>query len=90
MAKWGVTADKGAANVQSVLVVTAAAANMRRFRIYDWTMGCGATPNDLAFIHIAQRCTTASTGTSQTPNALDQADTLASTIVCKATTSPAW
>ena len=85
MAKWGVTADKGAASVQTVLGLTAAASNMRRAKVYDWTMGCSASPADNAFIHIAQRCTTAATGATQTPNALDAADTLASTIVAKGT-----
>lgn len=80
MARWGVTANKGAANVQGVLYANAAAANMRRARLYDWTLGCGASPADNAFTHIAQRCTTTPTASSTTPNALDPADTLASTI----------
>lgn len=81
MARWSVTANKGSANVQGVLYLLAAAASPRRARIYDWTIGCGASPADNAFIHIAQRCTTAPTGSAKTPNALDPADTLASTIV---------
>jgi hypothetical protein len=82
MARWGVKADKGAANVQSVVVLLAATASMRRARIYDWALGCGAAPADNTFIHIAQRCTIGSlAGAAKTPNALDQADTLASTIV---------
>ena len=85
MARWGVSADKGAASVQTVMAVTAAASSPRRARIYDWTLGCGASPADNAFIHIAQRCTTAGTGAAKTPNALDPADTLASTIVVKDT-----
>jgi hypothetical protein len=85
MARWSVAANKGAANVQVVLAITAAAASPRRAKIYDWTLGCGATPGDNAFVHIGQRCTTAGTGVALTPNALDPADTLASTIVCKDT-----
>ncbi len=82
MARWGVTATKGAnAAQQFVMTITAATASPRRARIYDWTLGCGASPADNTFIHIAQRCTTSATGASKTPNALDPADTLASTIV---------
>ena len=85
MARWSIAANKGAANVQSVALLVAAAASPRRARIYDWTLGCGASPADNAFTHIGQRCTTAGTGAALTPNALDAADTLASTIVCKDT-----
>lgn len=85
MARWGVSANKGAGNVQTVLAATAAAASPRRAKIYDWTLGCGASPADNAFTHIAQRCSTAGTGAAKTPNALDAADTLASTIVVKDT-----
>jgi len=80
MARWGVTASKGAANVQTVMGLSAAAASMRRAKIYDWALGCGASPADNAFIHIAQRMTTVPTGAAKTPNSLDPADTLASTI----------
>lgn len=85
MARWGVTANKGAGNVQSVLLLTAAAASPRRAKIYDWTLGCGASPADNVFTHVGQRCTTAGTGSALTPNSLDPADTLASTIVAKDT-----
>ncbi len=85
MAKASIAANKGAANVQSVAIITAAAASPRRAKIYDWTIGCGATPADSAFTHIGQRCTTAGTGAALTPNMLDAADTLASTIVAKDT-----
>lgn len=81
MARWGVLANKGAANVLGVLYLTAAASSMRRARVYDWTLGCSAAPADNTFLHIAQRCTTAPTATALTPNALDPADSLASTIV---------
>jgi hypothetical protein len=81
MARWGVAATKGAANVQGVLYLTAAAASPRRAKIYDLSMGCGAAPADNAFTWVMQRCTTAPTATGLTPNSLDPADTLASTIV---------
>lgn len=83
MARWGVIGNKGANNVQGVLYLTAAAASMRRARVYDWTLGCSAAPADNTFLHIAQRCTTAATGSALTPNALDPADSLASTIVAQ-------
>lgn len=85
MARWAVKANKGAANVQTILLLVAAAASPRRAKLYDYSIGCGATPGDNAFAHIVQRCTTAGTGAALTPNALDQADTLASTIVAKDT-----
>lgn len=85
MAKQTIGCNKGAANVQSVAIVVAAAASPRRCKVYDWLISCGATPADNSFTHIAQRCTTAGTGASLTPNMVDQADTLASTIVCKDT-----
>lgn len=81
MARWGVTANKGSANVQGVLYLAAAAANMRRARLYDYTIGTGASPADNSFVHVIQRHTTVPTGSAKTPNALDPADTLASTIV---------
>lgn len=83
MARWGVGGSKNASAVQSILVLTAASSSPRRARLYEYNVGSGATPADLAFIHIIQRCSTSGTGTSQTPNALDPADSLASTIVTK-------
>lgn len=80
MARWGVSANKGAANVQGVLYLNAAAASPRRAKLYDYTIGCGASPADNAFTWILQRCTTVPTATTLTPNSLDPADTLASTI----------
>lgn len=85
MARWGVSANKGSASVQGVLNLNAAASSMRRAKIYDLGIGCGASPADNAFIWVIQRCTTAGTGTTVTPNSLDAADTLASTIVATAT-----
>lgn len=85
MARWGVTFNKGASNVQGVGYLNAAASSPRRAKLYDWAIGCGASPADNAFIHIIQRCTTAPTGSAKTPNSLDPADTLASTIVANDT-----
>lgn len=85
MAKATIGANKGSANVQSVAIIVAAAASMRRAKIYEVEIGCGATPADSAFTHVAQRCTTAGTGAALTPNMVDQGDTLASTIVAKDT-----
>lgn len=86
MARWGFTANKGTTGtVQTVAAMTAAATNMRRAKVYDLTIGSDATPGDFAFVHQGQRCTTAGTGNALTPNSLDPADTLASTIVVKDT-----
>lgn len=81
MANFGVTANKGAAVVQTVLGLNAAAASPRRSKLYDYSLGCGAAPADNAFTHIIQRVTTAPVGAAKVPNALDQADTPAATTV---------
>ena len=82
MARWGIYGSKGASNVQGVVYLNAAASSMRRAKIVDWSIGSNATPADAAFSHIAQRCTALpAAGTTLTPNALDPADTLASTVV---------
>ncbi len=83
MAKWGVAMSKDATSVKTVGLITAAAANPRRAKIYDISFGCSASPADNAFLWQLQRCSSAGTGTGVTPNALDPADTLACTIVCK-------
>ena len=85
MARFAIGGNKGASSVQSILLVNAAAASPRRIKLYDYSVGSGATPADSAFIHILQRSTTAGTGAALTPNATDPADTLASTAVCKDT-----
>jgi hypothetical protein len=80
MARFGIKAAKGAASVQGVAYLNAAAANPRRAKVYDWSVGSAASPANLAFLHQAQRCTTTPTASALVPNALDPADTLASTI----------
>lgn len=85
MARWGIAANKGAASVKGVAYLTAAAASMRRAKVYDIQFGSNATPGDTSNNWIVQRCTTAATATGLTPNALDPADTLASTIVASHT-----
>lgn len=85
MARWGVKMTKGSASVQAVGVLAAAAASPRRAKLYDWGFSCDAAPADNVFTHIAQRATTVGTGASPTPNSLDPADTLASTIQAKDT-----
>lgn len=86
MAKFGCSGNKGVASVKTVLALTAAAATPRRAKVYDLTFGSDTTPADSAFIIIGQRCTTAGTGTTVTPNALDPADAaVAATIVATGT-----
>lgn len=85
MAKWRIHGTKGAANVQSVLLINAAAASPSRIKVFDYSIGCNATPADLSFTWIVQRSTTAGTGSALTPNATDPADTLAAIAVCKDT-----
>jgi hypothetical protein len=82
MAKFGVRLQRTASATLAVGSLTAAAANMRRAKIYDFILGSEATPADNAFLWSIQRCTTAGTaGTNPTPLALDPGDSLASTIV---------
>lgn len=82
MAKFAATMQRTASTTLSTGVMTAAASNMRRAKIYDLIFGSEATPADNAFLWEVQRCTTAGTaGSAVTPVALDSADTLASTIV---------
>lgn len=82
MAKWATLMQRTASTTLAVGSLTAAAANMRRAKVYDLNFGSEATPADNAFLWSVQRCTTAGTaGTNPTPIALDIGDTLASTIV---------
>jgi hypothetical protein len=81
MARWGLSANSSGSSVKSVLLLTAAASSPRRAKILDWLIGSSQSPADNVFVHQIQRCTTAGTGTTVTPNATDPADTLASTIV---------
>lgn len=81
MARMAVALNSGGTSVKTVGGLNAAASNMRRAKVIDWLIGSSQAPADAVFTHIAQRATTAPTGTGRTPNAIDQADTLASTIV---------
>lgn len=80
MAKFGMSGSKGAASVKTVLHVAVAAASMRRCKIYDVGWGCNAAVADNTFNYQIQRASTVATGAAVTPNALDPADTLASTL----------
>lgn len=82
MGSWATKGSKSnAASVQTVLALNAAAASPRRARIFDLTFGSSASPVvDQQWVWQCQRCTTVGTGSSKVPNALDPADTLASTI----------
>jgi hypothetical protein len=80
-ARWGVRLPKGASNVQTIGVLACAAtAPLHRARVNDVSVGCSASPADNTFDIVFQRCTTVGTGTGVTPNAMDPADTTASTI----------
>lgn len=88
MARYGTFGSKGGANVRTILGVNAAAANMRRIRIYEWKMGSDAASIiDQQITHQAQRISTVPTGAAKTPNALDPADTIASTAQAVDTTT---
>lgn len=77
MARFGAIGNKGSASVQGVLNLNCAAANMRRFKLYDVTFGSNATPGDNVFNHIIQRIATAGTGsTAKGVVSLDPADSV--------------
>ena len=82
MARFGFGGTKDATSVRTIINMNAAAANMRRFKLYDFQIGSNATPADLAFIYEVNRITTVGTLTAVVPMAIDQADTLASTVLC--------
>jgi hypothetical protein len=83
MAKYSAIMQRTASASLSVGSLTAAASSPRRALIYDLFMGSEAAPGDFAFLWQVQRCTTAGTaGSNTTPQPLNPADTLASTMVC--------
>jgi len=73
MPRYSLFGDKGAANVEDVLVVNAVTA-ARRIKVYDYMVACTATPADAVFIHFIKRTTADPTGASVTPSPLDPAD----------------
>jgi len=82
MARWATTIQRTASTTLAVGSLTAAAANMRRAKVSEFSIGCEAATADNAYLWQVQRCTTAGTaGTNPTPVALDAGDTLACTIV---------
>ena len=82
MANYSAVGTRTASATLSILSLTGAASNPRRAKIYDFIFGSSATPGDFAFLLQAQRCTTAGTaGSAVTPQTLDPADTIASTMV---------
>lgn len=87
MSRWGVPLTKGADNVTSIGMITAAAANMRRAAVYDLLLGCSASPADNMFIYQVRRNTDIGTATGRTPVSLDPADGVlsAGSTVCRDT-----
>jgi hypothetical protein len=85
MARFGFTASRVPSTTLSTALAVAAAASMRRAQIYELVIGCPNTPSDVSNQWQMQFATTAGTGSAITPFSLDQADTLASTIVAKGT-----
>lgn len=79
MARFGAAPSKDATSVKTVGLLTTVGGT-RRAKLFDISMGSVATPGDNAFKWQVQRATTTGTATALTPNSLDPADTLASTI----------
>lgn len=82
MARWSAAINSGGSNVRTTGSILAATTNMRRAKLIDILFGSSQAPADNEFTYTIQRCTLGSqAGSLQTPNATDQADTLASTMV---------
>jgi hypothetical protein len=81
MAYWGVNMNSGGSSVKTCGTICAAAASARRWQLLTLELGNATSPADNAFLLIVQRCTSNATGSARTPNMLDQADTLAATVV---------
>jgi hypothetical protein len=76
MPRYSLFGDKGAANVEQVLVMNNTA-TVRRIKVYDYMVACTATPADAVFTHLLRRTTADPTGASVTPSPLDVADAVA-------------
>jgi len=85
LATYGAGGGKDSTSVQSVLVVVGASSSPHRAEVYDFTISSSATPADVAFLWIVQRCTTSGTGATLTPNCTEPSGTSASTTVVKDT-----
>jgi len=82
MARFGIQMQRTASATLDVGSVLAAAASMRRFALYELIFGSEATPADNAFLWtVNKRTGLAVGGTAPPQEPLDQADTLASTLV---------
>ena len=74
MGKYAVDLQRTASTTASLGNVTAPGSSMRRAKIYFLQYGCEGDAADNEFLYTLQRCTTAGTRTSVTPQALDAAD----------------
>jgi hypothetical protein len=82
MAKFMVRMQRTASATLDVGSVICAAANPRRFKLYDVIVGCEATPADVAFLwEFFKRTGTATAGTAPAVTPLDDSDTTASTLI---------
>lgn len=74
MGRWTARVAKGADNVRAIGTINAAAANMRRAKVYDLSFGCNAAPADNAFEYQAIRVTDLGTASGVTLAAVDPGD----------------
>lgn len=74
MAAYSVLLQRTASTTLPVGNIIADATRPRRGRVYELVFGSEATPADNPFLWQIQRCTTAGTGTSITPVAVNPAD----------------
>jgi hypothetical protein len=78
MGRYSVVLTRTASTSLSVGNITADATVPRRLKLYDWAVSAAeATPADNGFLWQLQRCTTAGSGTSVTPQIIDPADAAA-------------
>lgn len=80
MAKYAFGFNKNTTSVRAIAGLCAAAASPRRAKILWYELGSTDTPADTVVEHVVQRITTVGTATTQTPNSLDPADSIASTM----------
>jgi len=70
--RYSIVADQAAAT--NITIAGLTSASTIRPELYEFLLGCGATPGDLASILHIERFTAAGTSTSFTPVAIDPAD----------------
>lgn len=80
MAKYALDLTQAGAASFNIASIEAPGSGMRRFQLYDFSLGLSGTPADAAWSLKIQRLTATATGTSKTPQPLNSQDAAAVTI----------